>query len=101
MKKKSILRRYTLHPAVVNLLPLLLIEVHNTLNKCQNVENGMTNKVVSYFFVYKITSRSLLHILCTRKEINNNGSKLNITGWAVYISPSKTFFSLILVFYYS
>ena len=41
----------TLHPGVVNLLPLLLIELHNTLNTCQNVENGMTHKVVSYFFV--------------------------------------------------
>ena len=38
----SQVRTGTLHPAVVNLLPLLLIEVHKTLNKCQNVENGMT-----------------------------------------------------------
>ena len=28
----------TLHPVVYNSFPLLLIEVHNALNKCQSVE---------------------------------------------------------------
>ena len=61
-------------------LPLLLIEVHKTLNKYQNVEMQYRPEGRFLFFVYKTVFRSLLHIVFTRKVIKVSGSVIKVSG---------------------
>ena len=60
--------------------PLLLIEVHKTLNKYQNVEMQYRPEGRFLFFVYKTVFRSLKHILFTRKVIKVSGSVIKVSG---------------------
>ena len=64
-------------------LPLLLIEVHKTLNKYQNVEMQYRPEGRFLFFVYKTVFRSLLHIVFTRKVIKVSGSHCTYS-WAFH-----------------
>ena len=73
-------------------LPLLLIEVHKTLNKYQNVEMQYRPEGRFLFFVYKTVFRSLLHIVFTRKVIK-------VSEGVIKVSGSHCKFSMILYSY--